>query len=127
MNMIDHMDVTEGICQFRPRGESSLAEVVDLISEAIAFCRDRHIDKLLIVLNGLVGVSIPTLLDRFLMAEEWAQRAAGMVVAAIVVRPEYIHPEKFGVKAAADFGLVLDMFTTEADAMTWLSEYRAPG
>jgi hypothetical protein len=124
MKMTDHLEVRDGICKFRPSGESSLTEVVGLISEAIAFCREQRIDKLLVVSNGLVGVSIPTLVDRFLMVEEWAQRAAGMVVAAIVARPEYIHPEKFGVKVAADFGLVSDVFTAEADAAKWLSAYR---
>jgi hypothetical protein len=126
MKMTDHMEVREGMCQFRPRGESSLVEVVDLIGEAIAFCRHRRINKLLVVSDGLLGVSIPTLVDRFLMVEEWAQAARGMVVAAIVARPEYIHPEKFGVKVAADFGFVADVFTAEADAVKWLSTYRAP-
>jgi len=124
MKMTDHLEVKEGMCQFRPRGESSLAEIVDLIAEAIAFCRERRINKLLIVPDGLIGVSIPTLVDRFLMIEAWAEAARGMVVAAIVARPEYIHPEKFGVKVAADFGLAVDVFTAEADAVKWLSAYR---
>jgi hypothetical protein len=127
MKMTDHLEMREGIYQFRPTGESSLAEVVGLISEAIAFCRRQRINKLLVVSNGLVGVSIPTLVDRFLMVEEWAHKAAGLVVAAIVARPEYIHPEKFGVKVAADFGLVADVFTEEPDAINWLSTYPAPG
>ncbi|HEY2863726.1 MAG TPA: hypothetical protein VGK37_08920, partial [Casimicrobiaceae bacterium] len=38
--------VSEGLCQFRPSGESSLVEVVDLITEAIAYCPERRIDKL---------------------------------------------------------------------------------
>lgn len=126
MKMTDHLEVREGMCQFRPAGESSLVEVVDLITEAVAFCRGRRIDKLLVAPNGLTGVSIPTLVDRFLMIEAWAQAARGMVVAAIVAHPEYIHPEKFGVKVAADFGLVVDVFTAEADAVKWLSTYRAP-
>lgn len=127
MNMADHLAVREGICAFRPRGESSLAEAVDLITRAIAYCRDRRIDKLLIVTTGLVGVPIPTLVDRFLMVEEWAHAAEGMVMGAIVASPEYIHPEKFGVRVAADLGLVADVFTSEADALMWLSTYRLPG
>jgi hypothetical protein len=125
MNMADHLEVREGICEFRPRGESSLVEAVELITRAIAYCRDRRIDKLLVVTTGLVGVSIPTLVDRFLMVEEWAQTAKGMVVGAIVASPEYVHPEKFGVRVAADLGWVADVFTSEADALRWLSNYRA--
>ena len=126
MKMTDHLQVKEGICEFRPRGESSLVEVVDLITEAMAYCRDHRIGRLLIVGNDLVGVSIPTLVDRFLMVEEWAHAAKGMLVAAIAARPEYIHPEKFGVRVAADFGLTVDIFTSEVDALKWLSTYRPP-
>ena len=126
MKMADHLEVRQGMCQFRPRGKSSLVEVVDLITEAVAFCRDRRINKLLVAPDGLTGVSIPTLVDRFLMVEAWAQAGKGMVVAAIVAHPEYIHPQKFGVKVAADFGLVVDVFTAEADAVKWLSTYQAP-
>ena len=126
MKMTDHLKVREGICEFRPRGESSLVEVVDLITEAIAYCRDHGIGRLLIVGDDLTGVSIPTLVDRFLMVEAWAQAARGMIVAAIVAHPEYIHPEKFGVRVAADFGLTVDVFTSEVDALKWLSTYRPP-
>ena len=44
------------------------------------------------------------------MIEEWAQEAKGIVLVVLVVDAEYIHPEKFGVRAAADFGLVADIF-----------------
>ena len=126
MKVTDHLEVRAGICEFRPRGESSLVDAVELITRAIAYCRDRHIDKLLVVTTGLSGVSIPTLVDRFLMVEEWARAANGMVVAALVASPEYIHPEKFGVRVAADFGFVADVFSSEADALRWLSTYRLP-
>jgi hypothetical protein len=123
--MADHLEVRDGVCEFRPRGESSLVEAVELITRAIAYCRDRRIDKLLVVTTGLVGVSIPTLVDRFLMVEEWAEAAKGTVIGAIVASPEYIHPEKFGIRVAADLGLVADVFTSEAEALRWLSNYRA--
>ena len=123
MKTTDQLQVVAGIGEFRPRGECSLVEAVALITDAIACCRDRRIDKLLIVTTGLVGVSIPTLVDRFLMVEEWARQANGTVVAAIVASPEYIHPQKFGVRVAADFGLVADVFTSEQDALKWLSNY----
>ena len=121
MHMLDHMEVGEGICQFRPCGECSLVEAVDLITSAIAYCRDQSIDKLLVDVTGLVGVAIPSLVDRFLMVEEWAREGKGVVVVAMVARAEYIHPKKFGVKVAADFGLVLDVYTSETDAFRWLS------
>ncbi len=121
MHMLDHLEVGEGICQFRPCGECSLVDAVDLITGAIAYCRDQSIDKLLVDVTGLVGVAIPSLVDRFLMVEEWAREGKGVVVVAMVARAEYIHPKKFGVKVAADFGLVLDVYTSETDAFRWLS------
>ncbi len=124
--MPEHLAVIEGICQFRPRGECSLVEAVDLINSAIAYCRDQRVPKLLVNGTGLVGVPVPSLIDRFLMVEEWAQKAKGMVVVVLVIQAEYIHPEKFGVKVAADFGLMADVYTSETDALEWLLSIASP-
>ena len=71
-------------------------------------------------MTGLTGVPIPSLVDRFLMIEDWAQEAKGMVLVVLVVNAEYVHPERFGVKVAADFNLVADVYTSETDAFKWL-------
>ena len=92
-----------------------------LVTRAIAYCRDQRIAKLLVDARGLTGVSIPSLVDRFLMVEEWAREGQGVVAAAMVIHPEYIHPEKFGVQVATDLGMVADVFTSELDALKWLS------
>src|SRR5271169_6497544 len=120
MRLQKHVEVREGICQLRLSGECSLIEAVELITDEIAYCRDRGVNKLLIETTGLTGVPILSLVDRFLIAEEWAQEAEGMVVVVLVVQPDYIHPEKFGVRVAADFGLTLDVYTSETEAMKWL-------
>ena len=116
------LDVVDGVASFRPRGRYSLVEAVSLASSAIAYCRDRGVTRLLIDGTALTGVAIPTLVDRFLMVEEWAHQANGVVVVALVTLPEYIHPEKFGVKVALDFGLVCDVYASEGAARTWLRE-----
>jgi hypothetical protein len=121
VNAIDNLEIIEGIGRFRPRGECSLVEAVDLITHAIAYCRQRSVNKLLVNATGLVGLPIPSLVDRFLMVEMWAQEAKGMVAVVMVIPPEYVHPQKFGVKVAADFGLVADVHTSEADAFKWLA------
>lgn len=118
---LEYLGLREGICRYRPRGECSLTETVDLIKKAIAYCRDQRVAKLLVDVTGLTGVAIPSLIDRFLMAEEWAEEAQGMVVVVLVVHSEYIHPEKFGVRVAAHFGLMLDVYTSATDALEWLS------
>ena len=121
MDMREYLGISEGLCEFRPQGESSLVEAVALIRSAIAFCRDQNLARLLVDARGLTGVPIPSLVDRFLMIEEWAQEAEGMVVVVLVVHAEYIHPEKFGVKVAADFGLTAEVYASEADALKWLT------
>lgn len=121
MQLPDRLEVSHGICRFRPRGECTLVEAVDLISAAIAYCRAHHVEKLLINATGLVGLPIPTLIDRFLMVEDWARAAKGMTTVVLVVHAEYIHPQKFGIRVAADLGLTADVHTSEADAFAWLS------
>jgi hypothetical protein len=122
--MLEHLEVKDGMCHFHPRGECTLVEAVDLITSAIAHCRREHLGKLLVNASGLTGVPVPTLVDRFLMVEEWAREAKSMVVVVMVVRAEYIHPKKFGVMVARDFGLTVDVYPSEADALAWLSAVR---
>jgi hypothetical protein len=120
MHLQAYVEVSDGICRYRPHGDCSLVEAVDLIARALAYCRKKRVNKLLVNVTGLTEVPIPSLVDRFLMIEEWAQEAKGMVLVVLVVHAEYVHPEKFGVKVAADFGLVADIYTSETDAFRWL-------
>ena len=120
--MQDLLETRDGVCEYRPCGRYSLADAVDLVSRAITQCRDRGLGKLLIDARGLIDLPIPTLVDRFLMVEEWAQEAEGAVVVVLLVHAEYIHPQKFGVKVAAHFGLTCDVYTSEADARRWLQQ-----
>jgi hypothetical protein len=114
------MEFRSGLCCFRPRGRHSLVGAVELVSDAISTCRTRGVPRLLVDVTGLTDLPIPSLIDRFLMVEDWAQEAKGLVVVAMVAHPEYIHPKKFGVKAALHLGLVCDVFTDEAPAIDWL-------
>jgi hypothetical protein len=126
MKMRDFLEVKNGVGEFRPCGETSLVEAVGLITQAITYCRVERIEKLLVVTTGLTGVSIPTLVDRFLMVEDWAREAKGTLAAAMVANPQYVHPQKFGVQVAAEFGFVVDVFTSEPDAREWLENYKQP-
>ena len=126
MQLTQYLQIKDGICEFRPRGETTLVEAAALITSAFAYCRQRSIGKLLINATGLEGIPIPTLVDRFLMVEEWAQVAEGLVVGVLVMPAEYIHSEKFAVHAAAKFGLEVNVFTSEDEASLWLSHARDP-
>ena len=120
------VDVVDGIGHCRPGGRCSLVEAVDLVSRTIAHCRATGIEFLLFDATGITGIPVPTLVERFLMVEDWALESAGSVTVAMVVHDEYIHPQKFGVKVAERFGLVCDVFTAQDDALQWLADGGRP-
>lgn len=117
----DTLHVQGDLASFRPRGRCTLVEAVDRISAAIARCRELGVPMLLVDATGFVELPVPTLVDRFLMAEDWAQEAQGTVIVAMVVHEPYIHPRKFGVKVARQFGLICEVVATEQEAVTWLA------
>ena len=122
MQMPDRLENSSGLWTYRPRGKHSLVEAVALVSSAIAYCRESGVTELLIDVTDLTDLPIPTLVDRFLMVEEWAELANGMVVVALVAPAEHIHPDRFGVKVALHFGLICDVYTSVEDASKWLLE-----
>ena len=67
----------------------------------------------------------PGMLERLAMVREWAQAADGRLRIAMVARPEFIDPERFGIVAAGNFGLAGQVFEREADAIAWLHDERA--
>jgi len=119
---MEELFVDKGVARFLPRGKATLVEAVDMVAHVISTCRERRIGALFVDLRGLTGVSTPTLVDRFLAIEEWAQRSQSTVTVAMILSEEYRHPQEFGVKVARDFGLVMDLFSSEVDAMRWLDQ-----
>jgi len=122
MPIPDRLENRNGLWTYRPCGKHSLVEAVDLVSSAISYCRERGVTKLLIDVTGLTDLPIPTLVDRFLMVEEWAELANGTLVVAMVAPATHLHPHKFGVKVALHFGLIFDVYTSAEDASKWLLE-----
>ena len=115
--------VAGAICVVRARGEASLVEAVDFIRRHIDLCRCERQAKLLVDVAGVTPSSMPTIVDRFLAAEDWAHAANGEVIVAIVIDAAYQHPQKFGVKVAGHFGLVTESFTRESEARAWLDGF----
>ncbi len=122
VNTLEFLDFHNDAGTYRPRGKHSLVEAVDLISRAIALCRAGGVTTLLIDATGFVDLPMPTLVDRFLMVEDWAHAAKGTVIVVLVVSAAYIHPRKFGTKVAQQFGLICDVYPTEEEASAWLAE-----
>lgn len=120
LHKIQPLEVCDGTRICRLHGRHSLVEAVDLISRAIAECRRSGGTRLLVDVTGVEDISVPTLVDRFLMVEDWAEAAESMVVVAMVAHSRYIHPRKFGVTVAAHLGLTCDVYTSEEAAWKWL-------
>src|SRR5688572_12810691 len=66
----------------------------------------------------------PSVVDRMRMVRQWAEAADGRLRIVVVARPEFIDPERFGVVVAANFGLTVQVFEHEEDALSWLRAER---
>lgn len=120
MNLPNRLEVLEDLAQYRVVGAQSFQQTVRDITLAICRCREQGLRLMLVVCTEAVGFEPPGTVERHAMVRGWAEAAHGVVRIAMVVPPEFIDPEKFGVVAAANFGLVGNVFNNEADALAWL-------
>ncbi len=122
----DHFKVEAGRAFFRPAGRMTLEEAINLVDGAIAHVRTLGITRLLV--NGLrvTGFPSPSLTERYFMVEKWTRTANGAVRLSMVIRPEMLDPQKFGVTVAVNRRLVADVFVTEASAVAWLDSGDPP-
>ena len=114
------IEVRDGCAYYRPTGEVTLTQATQLCDQAIAFTRDRRVPKLFINTQGLSGFPSPTLPERYFISRQWAETARGKVQLALVVHPEMIDPEKFGITVARNVGMNVDVFSEEPEALAWL-------
>jgi hypothetical protein len=124
MSKLGHFEILKERAVFRPTGQVSIEQAVELVTAAIAFARSLHIRKLLVDASNLTGFESPDVNMRYLFIHEWARAAAGGVRVALVTRPEMIDSRKFGVIVAANRGFTADAFTTEEDALIWLERVK---
>lgn len=110
----------DGIAVFRMSGQYSFEAVAENISYAIIQAVEQGHDSLLVDCIELAGFQPPSIPARHEMVRQWAAVAQGRVRVAIVICGEFIDAEKFGVIAAANFGLMGNVFKTVSDARDWL-------
>ena len=120
LQITDYLQLTDTFACLRPVAEVSLEEAIELVDDAIRYCRDNDIDGLMADVRSLTGFPNPSVTDRFWFASRWAETANGKVVLAMVQRPDMMVPDKIGVTFAMNRGLLVDVFTDEADAIRWL-------
>lgn len=113
-------EVVGDVARFRLTGEQVLESGVQQIADAIVHTREAGLDKLLVDITGITGVEPPGTSTRLWLMGEWARVGRGNVRAAIVVRPEFIDPDRVGVIAGMNSGFISNVFETEARALDWL-------
>ena len=120
MNALEHLTFEDEYWRYRPLGPFTLVDSVDLVTSAVAYCREGRQPRLLVDVTRIYGFPVPTLIDRFWMAQDWAQASGSEVTMAMVAHAHHIDPGKFGVRAARDAGLHCDVFTAHDEAIAWL-------
>ena len=120
LQLTEHLQLTGAFACLRPVAEVSLEEAIELVDEAIRYCRDNNIGGLIVDARDLTGFPSPSVTDRFWFAARWAETSNGKVVLAMVQRPEMIMPDNIRVTFAMNRGLRVDVFVEEADAIRWL-------
>lgn len=120
MNESAPLPVIDGIAVFRLSGNFRFGQVVDRMADAVECAAAQGRTRLLIDIADATGFEPPSLSDRHAMVRRLAEVSRGIVRGAMVVRPAFIDPHKFGVVAAANFGLVSNVFQREDDAIASL-------
>ncbi|MGA2446770.1 MAG: hypothetical protein ABSG50_15250 [Opitutaceae bacterium] len=120
MSEPEHFEILENHAVFRPTGEVSLEQVVQLAKAAVVFAREQHVRKLLVDMTGATGYASPSVTERYYIGKEWARAAESSIRVACVARPNVIDPQKFEVLVAKNVGAVGDIFESEEEALAWL-------
>ena len=105
---------------YRPQGDYTFDETVEIVDKALAYCRENEIRRLLVNIREVTGFPPPTTLERFAFATKWAATAGPYVRMSMVCRRELIDSEKIGVTMALNRGLRCEVFIAEPEARSWL-------
>lgn len=114
----------DGIAVARLPADAGLEQAIALIADAIRQAAARQQPALLVDVRA-AGFPPPSLVERHRFVRVWAEASGGRLCVALVVRPDFIDAERFGVVAAANFGLVGQVFEGEEEARGWLATHAA--
>ena len=126
MELPEHFHLSTDYVCYRPVGEVTFLQVIDLCSGAVSFSRAQKIRCLLVDTTRLAGFGPPGTLDRFEFGHRCARAAAGKVKVAFLARPEMIDADGFGLIVARNRGFRAGIFASEADAVQWLLDPNGP-
>jgi hypothetical protein len=116
----DSFTVEENFAAFRPQGDYTFEQMVEMVDNVLAYCRENDVRRLLVNIREVTGFPPPTTMQRFLFATKWSATAGPYVRMSMVCHREFIDSEKIGVTMALNRGLRCEVFTEEPEALTWL-------
>ena len=102
-------------------GEHSLQQTVAAVTASIGQVCEQGASKLLVDITAISGFAPPTLAARHEFVADWARAGRSHVRLAMVVRPEFMDPDRFCVICAANLGMAYNLFDDEQRARAWLS------
>jgi hypothetical protein len=120
MDLPKQMKILGDHARFAPEGEASVAELVALVSQAIRYCREQKISRLLADVRGLTGYGQPQVHERYWAVREWAREANGALVLCVLAQEGLLDPQRFGVLVARNAGLRAFISSNENEALEWL-------
>jgi hypothetical protein len=120
MKVPEHFEIMEGYCCYRLSGHGPLAKAASKVIEVITFCREQGMRHLLIDTTSWTGHKNPDTVERFNVAQAFAEATRSAVKLALVVRPGMMDPDKFEVTVGRNRGLLGNVFDSEKDALAWL-------
>ena len=127
MKVMDHFEQVGTRGFYRPVGQVSFEQAVDMIADGIRAARELGLADMLANTTGLTGFTPPSVFARHSMALKWAQSAGASMRVALVARPELIDPQRIGVLMYQNRGGNGDVFTNETEALAWLDARLGPG
>ena len=125
MEALPGLALLDGYAAYRAEGEMCFEDAIGLAGRVIAYCRERGIERVLLDGRRLSGFGPLDATDRFRLSEEMARAARATVKVAIVVRPELLSLDLFGVMVARNRGLFTNSFASEVEAVAWLKDPNA--
>ena len=127
MKVMEHFEQLGSRGFYRPVGQVSFEQAVEMIAEGIRAARELGLADLIANTTGLTGFTPPSVFARHSMALKWAQSAGSLLRVAVVARVELIDPQKIGVLMYQNRGGNGEVFTNETDALAWLDARLGPG
>lgn len=120
MQNLPNFEISGKRAIYRPVGKVSFEQAVDLVAAAMKAARAAGCVDMLANVCGLSGFASPTTINRYAMAQRWAENSGTQLRVAMVVRPEHMDPQKIGVLMAQNRGVSGDVFLNEVSALAWL-------